>query len=141
MCRIAASSAYTAAVVRLAHPKSLVVGALLLIEALRTMFRGGHPRFIALHYFVLIVCPVLAVCCVWHAFRGERPLFGRSELHASLMLGSLSLFLAVGPTLAWLGYHARAPSVLTAVLFSVAAAFFFAQAIRERDSASVQDGL
>jgi hypothetical protein len=121
---------------RLANPKSLVVGALLMIEALGTMLRGGHPRFIALHYFVLIVCPILTVCCVWHAFQGERPLLGRSELHTSLMLGSLSLFLAVGPTLVWLGYHFRTPSVLMAVLFSASAVFFFMEAIRERASAS-----
>jgi len=57
------------------------------------------------------------------------------------MLGSLSLLLAVGPTLAWLGYHTHAPSVLIAVFFSAAAVFFFAQAIRERNSGSVQDGL
>jgi hypothetical protein len=126
---------------RLANPKSLVVSVLLLSMALRTMLRGGHPRFIALHYFVLIVCPILAVCCVWHAFKGKRPLLGRSELHTSLMLGSLSLLLAVGPTLAWLSYHFPAPSVLVAVLFSATAAFFFMHAIRERDSASARGGL
>lgn len=126
---------------RLANPKSLVVGVLLLIMALRTMFRGGHPLFIAFHSFDLIVCPVLAVYCVWHAFKGKRPLLGRTEFHTSLMLGTLSLLIGLVPTLAWLGYHFRAPNVLVAILFSATAAFFFIVAIREKHSGSVEASL
>ncbi len=124
---------------RLANPKSLLAGVVVLILPLKTMILGGHPRIIALHYFVLIAAPVAAVYCFWHAFKGKRPLLGRSEVHTSLFLGGLSLLMAVVPTLAWLGYHFRAPNVLTVVLFSAAAVFFLMEAIRERNSGSAED--
>jgi len=81
--------------VLLAHPKSLVAGALLLMMAAKTMF-SGPPRYAVLHNLNLVLCPALSLLCFRHAFVGRRPLFGKSETYASLFLGVLSLVMGVG---------------------------------------------
>ena len=122
---------------RLRNPKSLIACALVLILPIKDTLLGPHVS--AFYYFNLIICPVVAVCCFWHAIKGRRALLGRSELHTSLMLAVLSLGLAVGLTFTWPRYHYRAAEVSVAVLFSAAAVFFFWAALRERHLTTAQD--
>jgi hypothetical protein len=122
---------------RLRNPKSLIACALVLILPIKDMLLGPHIS--VFYYFELIMSPVAAVYCFWHAFKGRRALLGRSELHTSLMLAVLSLGLAVGLTFTWPRYHYRAAEISVAILFSAAAVFFFCAAFREQHLTTTQD--
>jgi hypothetical protein len=127
----------TATSMHIANPKSFVAGSLVVVMAIKTMFQSSHVA--ALHTFNLVLLPVVSVFCFWHAFMGQRPLLGRSEIHTSLFLGALSLMLAAGFT--FLGVTYRRPSLqfLFAVLFCAAATFYFYEALRERRSSVSQN--
>lgn len=122
---------------QLRNPKSLIACALVLILPIKDTLVG--PHFSSFYYFNLALCPVAAVYCFWHAVKGRRALLGRSEVHTSLVLGGLSLLLAAGLTFIWPRYHYRASEVLIAVLFYVAAGYYFRQAHQERHSGATQD--
>ena len=100
----------------IANPKSLVAGSLVLVMAVKTMFQPTHA--VLLHNFTSVLLPVVSALCLWHAFKGRRPLLGKSELDTSLWLGTLSLGLAVGLTFIGLKYRRQALEFLLAFLFS-----------------------
>jgi hypothetical protein len=123
---------------QLKNPKSLVACALVLIVPIKDTLVG--PHFSAFYKLELVLSPVVAAGCFWHALKGRRALLGRSEAHSSVMLGGLSLFLAAVLTfITWPRYRYRASEVLIAVLFYVASAYYFRQALQERQSSATQD--
>ena len=121
----------------IANAKSLVAGSLVLVMAVKTMLQPTHVVF--LHNFNLVLLPLVSALCLWHAFKGRRPLIGKSELDTSHWLGALSLALAVGFTFIGLKYRRQASEFLLAILFSAAAVFFYWTAFRERQSIASQD--
>ena len=117
---------------QLRNPKSLIACALLLIVLIKDTLVG--PHFSAFYKLELVLGPVAAAYCFWHAVKGRRALLDQSEVRSSSMLGGLSLVIAAGLTFSWPRYSYRASEVSLAVLFYAAAAFFFREALHERRS-------
>jgi len=104
-----------------------------------SLFTALHQaRTNALGKYNLVACPILAAFCFWHAFLGKWPMFDKSELRASLWLGSLSAVVGLGGIVsrivAWFMFHRPQWSISLGVLSLVAAAYYFRMAARERNS-------
>ena len=123
----------------IANPKSFVAGALALMMFFISLFIGTHSHATALHYFNLVWLPAVSALCFWHAFEGQRPLLGRSEIQTSTFLGVLTLLLAAYHTFLGVRYGHKTFALLTAALFYVAAAFYFHEALQERRSSASQN--
>jgi cytochrome bd-type quinol oxidase subunit 2 len=123
---------------RSANTKSLVAGTLLLMMTAKNVFLPARSPASTLHISTLVLCPVVSAICFWHAFQGGQPLLGKSEEHTSVFLGALSTIMALGIAGAWLRHHQPVFQLLTAVVFGVAAVFFFSRARRERHSTELR---
>jgi len=78
----------------------------------------------------LVLYPAASAYCLWHAFKGRKPLLSSAEPRTSLLLGVLSFFMAVGLTFSGLGYYNHLFKVLMLAGLFAGAAFFFFQAYR-----------
>jgi hypothetical protein len=124
---------------QIADRKSFVAGVVVLIMFVRTLYLGTHSHASAQHTFTLVLYPIVSALCFWHAFEGRRPLLGRSEFFASMFLGVVSLLLAAAHTFFAARYGHKTFSLLSAILFYAAAAFYFLEALRERRSSPTQN--
>jgi hypothetical protein len=102
-----------------------------------SLFTAQHQTHISvLHNFNLVACPVIAAFCIWHAFRGQKPLFGDSELSVSITLGVLLLLGGVGQFVGRIligpKYHIRTPGIVLSMVFLAAAYYYIGCAVRER---------
>jgi hypothetical protein len=121
----------------LVHPKSFVAGLLLLSVMVRELFVALHQAHLgALYKYNVVACPIFAAFCIWHSFKGKRPMFDGSELRTSLWLGSFSLIAGLGISVAlvvwWPRFHHRPSGVVLGVLWLAAAAYYFRTALQER---------
>jgi hypothetical protein len=117
---------------KVANPKSLVAGAILLVLPLRAAIAGFHFHGTTLHEFNLIAGPVVSAFCFWHAFNGKRPLLGGSEIQESLMLGGISVSLAVGGSYTAFKRHFHLLDILMVILYVTGATFYFWRALQEQ---------
>lgn len=122
---------------QLRNPKSLIACSLVLMVLIKDTLVG--PHFSVFYKVELVLSPVAAAFCFWHAVKGRRALLGQSEARSSSMLGGLSLLIAAGLTFSWPRYRYRASDVLLAVLFYAAAGYYFRRAFQERQSNTTQD--
>lgn len=120
----------------IANPKSFVAGTLALMMFFISLFIGTHSHATALHYFNLVWLPAVSALCFWHAFEGQRPLLGRSEIQTSTFLGVLTLLLAAYNTFLGVRYGHKTFTLLTAALFCAAAVFYFREALQESRSST-----
>ena len=121
---------------RLANPKSFIAGALALMMFFISSLIGTHSRATALHYFNLVWLPAVSALCFWHAFEGQRPLLGKSEMQTSTFLGVLTLLLAAYHTFLGVRYGHKTFTLPTAALFCAAAVFYFREALQESRSST-----
>ena len=101
---------------------------------IKIIFFERHFHAGALRGLNLVLIPLVSALCFWHAFEGRRPLLGRSEMHTSILLGVLSLFLAAVLTFLGVRYHHQALQLVFALPFYAASAFYSRQAAHERSS-------
>jgi hypothetical protein len=122
---------------RLTNPKSLIAGALVLVLPIENLLLGRQDYIRSLYPLVLILGPACSAYCLWHAFKGGKPLVGESEVTSSVWCGVISLGPAVGSTYTWVRFH-EASRVPLALLLYAGAAYFFWEALRERRSTESQ---
>jgi hypothetical protein len=120
----------------IANTKPFVAGALALMMFFMSLFMGTHLHATAAHYFNLVSLPAVSALCFWHAFEGQRPLLGRSEIQTSTFLGVLTLLLAAYYTFLGVRYGHKTFALLTAAIFCAAAVFYFRQALQESRSST-----